>query len=458
MSGVFALDPKTLSFMMGTSNLMFALLATLYMRQSRTDNPALELWRWGRLAAGSGFFLNLASGIVPELVHPVLGNLLQVSGGGLDLAAYCLLLERRHRLRPLAILVAVSLVLLAGVGLALDGQGPRLLLFSAIGVLLYGLMAALLWRAGRHDRLLKLIAFIDALMALTLLARLAKGLALAPLVRFDTDWLTQALYLMVLLTVMINGFGFLLLAKQKDDRELLRAFGELAQADEDRRRFLAEVSHEFRTPLASIKASLDSLRFLRADITPEVARRLDDIRLSARRLIRVSDGLLNLERLEHPSGPMHRVELDLTALLREVVDLYPPEIGAKAELPEASVPLWGDPLQLRIAVRNLIDNAVEHNSPESGAPVLSLVRAETWLEIRVADQGTGIPDQDKAQLFSRFYNRRGEFARGLGLAIVQRVAQQHGGELLVRDNRPQGTLMVLRLPADRSKLSPTESF
>lgn len=75
---MFALDPKTLSFMVGTSNLMFALLATLYMRQSRTDNPALELWRWGRLAAGSGFFLNLASGAVPELVHPVLGNLLQV--------------------------------------------------------------------------------------------------------------------------------------------------------------------------------------------------------------------------------------------------------------------------------------------------------------------------------------------------------------------------------------------
>jgi signal transduction histidine kinase len=455
---VFALDPKTLSFMMGTSNLMFALLATLYMWQSRTDNPALELWRWGRLAAGSGFFLNLASGAVPELVHPVLGNLLQVSAGGLDLAAYCLLLEHRRWQRPLAVLVAVSLLLLAGIGLALDGQGPRLLLFSAIGVLLYGLMAGLLWRASRHDWLLKLIAFIDALMALALLARLAKGLTLAPLVRFDTDWLTQALYLMVLLTVMINGFGFLLLAKQKDDRALLRAFGELAQADEDRRQFLAEVSHEFRTPLASIKASLDSLRFLRAGIVPEVARRLDDIQLSARRLIRVSDGLLNLERLEHPTGSMHRVQLDLTALLREVVALYPPEIGTKAELPEASVPLWGDPLQLRIAVQNLIDNAIEHSASESGAPVLSLVFTDIWLEIRVSDLGTGISDQDRAAILNPFYSRRGEFARGLGLAIVQRVAQQHGGELLIRDNRPQGTLMVLWLPADRAKLSPTESF
>jgi signal transduction histidine kinase len=196
-------------------------------------------------------------------------------------------------------------------------------------------------------------------------------------VRFDTDWLTQALYLMVLLTVMINGFGFLLLAKQKDDRALLRAFGELAQADEDRRQFLAEVSHEFRTPLASIKASLDSLRFLRAGIVPEVARRLDDIQLSALRLIRVSDGLLNLERLERPTGSMHRVQLDLTSLLREVVALYPPEIGTKAELPEASVPLWGDPLQLRIAVQNLIDNAIEHSASESGAPVLSLVLVDT---------------------------------------------------------------------------------
>lgn len=455
---MFALDPKTLSFMVGTSNLVFALLATLYMWQSRTDNPALELWRWGRLAAGSGFFLNLASGVVPELVHPVLGNLLQVSGAGLDLTAYCLLLERRRWQRPLAILVAVSLLLLAGVSLTLDGQGPRLLLFSAIGVLLYGLMAGLLWRASRHDWLLKLIAFIDALMALALLARLTRGLILAPLVRFDTDWLTQGLYLLVLLTVTINGFGFLLLAKQKDDQALLRAFGELAQADEDRRQFLAEVSHEFRTPLASIKASLDSLRFLRAGIAPEIAQRLDDIQLSAQRLIRVSDGLLNLERLEHPSCPRHRVQLDLAALLRDVLDLYPPEIAAKAELPETPVSLWGDPLQLRIAVQNLIDNAIEHSESESGSPVLSLVRAETGPEIRVADRGCGIPDQDKVHIFSRFYNRRGDFARGLGLAIVQRVAQQHGGELLIRDNPPQGSLMVLRLPAACSNLSARERF
>ena len=455
---MFALDPKTLSFMVGTSNLVFALLASLYMWQSRTDNPALELWRWGRLAAGSGFFLNLASGAVPALVPPVLGNLLQVLGAGLDLAAYCLLLERRRWQRPLAILIAVSLLLLAGVGLTLDGQGPRLLLFSAIGVLLYGLMAGLLWHASRQDWLLKLIGTIDAFMALVLLARLARGLTLAPLVRFDTDWLTQVLYLMVLLTVTINGFGFLLLAKQKDDRELLRAFGELTQADEDRRQFLAEVSHEFRTPVASIKASLDSLRFLRAGIAPEVARRLDDIRLSAQRLIRVSDGLLNLERLEHPSGPSHRIRLDPAALLREVIDLYPPEIGAAAEWPDISVSLWGDPLQLRLAIQNLIDNAIEHSESESGAPVLSLVFAEPWLEIHVADRGCGIPDQEKAHIFSRFYNRRGEFARGLGLAIVQRVAQQHGGDLLIRDNRPQGTLMVLRLPADHSKLSSTERF
>jgi signal transduction histidine kinase len=150
--------------------------------------------------------------------------------------------------------------------------------------------------------------------------------------------------------------------------------------------------------------------------------------------------------------------LDLTALLREVVALYPPEIGTRAELPEASVPLWGDPLQLRIAVQNLIDNAIEHSASASGAPVLSLVFTDIWLEIRVADLGTGISAQDRAAILNPFYSRRGEFARGLGLAIVQRVAQQHGGELLIRDNRPQGTLMVLRLPVDRAKLSPTESF
>lgn len=457
---MFALDPKTLSFMVGTSNLLFALLATLYMRQSRTDNPALELWRWACLIVGVGFFLNLASGIFPDRMPAFIGNLLQVLGAGLTLAAYARLLERYRWLRPLIILIAVCFVLLSSVSLTFDTQGPRLLVFSATIGLSYGLMAWLLLRADERDWLRTLIGAIDGLMALVMSVRVLKGLALAPLVRFDTDLLTQLLYLMLLLTVTINGFGFLLLAKQKDDRALLHAFGELAQADEDRRRFLAEVSHEFRTPLASIKASLDSLRFLQAGLAPDIVRRLDDIRLSTRRLIRVSEGLLSLERLERPAGPEHWVELDLAALLREVLDLYPPEIAATAELPETPVSLWGDPLQLRIAVQNLIDNAIEHTPPASGVPVLALVSTESGLEIRVADRGPGLSERDKARMFSPFYNARGEFARGLGLTIVQRIAHRHGGELHALDNQPRGACMVLRLPqtAERPKLSSSERF
>jgi len=443
---MFALDPKTLAFMVGTSNLLFALLATLYMRQSRTDNPALEFWRWGCLIVGIGYFLNLAGAVSPVRVPAFLGNLFQVLGAGLTLAAYARLLERRGWRRPLIILIAVCCVLLLSVSLNFAEQGPRLLVFSATIGLAYGIMAWLLLRANERDWLRALIGAIDALMALVMAARVVKGLALGPLVRFDTDPLTQLLYLMLLLTVTINGFGFLLLAKQKDDRALLRAFGELAQADEDRRRFLAEVSHEFRTPLASIKASLDSLRFLQAGLRPEILQRLEDIRLSTRRLIRVSEGLLSLERLERPASPEHWVELDPLALLRELLDLYPPEIAAAARLPETAGPLWGDPLQLRIAIQNLLDNAIEHTPPASGVPVLALVCTDGGLEICVADRGPGLSGHDKARMFSPFYNAKGEFARGLGLAIVQRVAQRHGGELRVRDNLPRGTCMVLCLP------------
>ena len=442
------LDPKTLSFVVGLGNIVFALMATLYIAKTRTSHPALETWRWGRLLAGCGFLTNLASGRWPDLIPPGLGNLLQTFAVTFDIAAYCLLLDRKGWRRPLAALLVASVGLQLLIGLAGGSHSQLLLAFSLLGVVFYGTLATLLYRASSGDWLLKLIASVDLLMALVLLLRVGKALAFSPLVRFDGDWLTLLLYLTLYLVVTINGFGFLLLAKQNDDRSLYQALDELALVDEQRFEFLAQASHEFRTPAAVIKASLDSLRFLPDEMSPALRQRLDNIRRATQRLTDLSNTLLTHERLRNQSMLFQPVELDLIAALHQALSLYPVEAGIVCQLPAGTLPLFADPVQLRIAVQNLLDNALEHNSRESG-PVSIALHAETkYLEIAVADTGKGISDDKKATLFTRFAGEDG-FTRGVGLSIVQRIARNHGGEALVRDNQPCGTVMKLRLPRNR---------
>lgn len=443
---MLALDPKTLSLVVGLGNLVFALLATLYIARTRTGNPALETWRWGRLLAGCGFLANLASSAEPGLVPAVLGNILQTLGGTFDIAAYCLLLERRNWRRPLALLAGTTITALLLVAAFSEGQHLRLLVFSLAGVVFYGVMSVLLLRASRDDWLLRLIGLIDLLMASVLLLRVARGLAFSPVVRFDSDLVTLLLYLTLYLVVTVSGFGFLLLVKQKDDRELQRALEELAQADENRRHFLSTASHEFRTPAALIKTSLDSLRFVSDPIPPEVARRLDNIRLASTRLIELANTLLTHDRLSQQAMHFEPAPVELCALIHDALRPYPPESAIETVLPETPVTVPADAAQLRIAVQNLIDNALEHNPPGSGAVVVSLEAGANAVEIRVADHGSGIPDSEKPDIFRRFHNLRGELTRGIGLSIVHNVARNHGGEALVRDNHPRGTIMVLRLP------------
>ena len=438
------LDPKTLSFAAGLANLLFALLATLYIANSRSGNPALEIWRWGRLVAGCAFLLNLASSTLP--IPPILGNLVHTVSGILNIAAYCLLLERRNWRTPLAMLGVGSIALLLLIQLPGGSKSLHLLVFSGLAALFHLVLATLLLRASQQNWLTRLIGYVDLGLVVVLMLRVGKGLAVGPLVRFDTDLITLLLYLTVFVVAMINGFGFLLLVKQKDDRALYRALDELEQAEQTRLEFMTQAAHEFRTPAALIKASLDSLRFVQQELPPAVTRRLDNIRLATQRLNDLSNTLLTHDRLNNHSMLFQPQAVDLVEQLREALKLYPAEARLIAELPAEALPTEADPAQLRIAVQNLIDNALEHNPPDSGPVRVFVQIASDWVDICVADCGSGIADHDKPEIFKRFYNPGGHFTRGVGLSIVHKIARNHGGDALVRDNSPRGTVMVLRLP------------
>ncbi len=227
---------------------------------------------------------------------------------------------------------------------------------------------------------------------------------------------------------------------------------QLCNSESERRFLLTMASHEFRTPAAMIKASLDSLRFMQHDLPAEVEKRLDHIRLAAARLNDLSNTLITHERIIQQS-PVIMENVDVQALLSQVLAIYPAEAGIELALTDHTVTLPADPVELRVAIQNLIDNALAHN-PLGDAPVRVFLRpAGKYIDICIADGGVGIPDSEKDRVFEPYYNLSGQFARGIGLAIVRSIACKHSGRVHAEDNKPSGTIMVLSLPLNQESLA-----
>lgn len=245
-------------------------------------------------------------------------------------------------------------------------------------------------------------------------------------------------------------------------QSLSAALRDVQQAEAGQRQLLSMASHEFRTPAAMIKASLDSLAFLQHHIAPEVATRLANMRLASARLLELTNNLINQDRLLDLAlkPTLHPVELG--PLVSKVLGHYPEPLHSV--LPSEPVRAHADATLLSIALHNLIDNALRHGhhahtGSDPGLPcvTVSLCAAAGWVELQVADEGPGIAEPEKQKVFERFHtlsSRRHSAAQGgsaqpasgLGLAIVQSIAHAHSGQALVRDNHPRGAVLVMRWP------------
>jgi signal transduction histidine kinase len=210
------------------------------------------------------------------------------------------------------------------------------------------------------------------------------------------------------------------------------------------RRFLADASHELRTPIAALQASVETLlreqpeRPERDELEAAVAR-------DSERLGRLVNDLLGLARLEaHPT----RTQVDLAAIARPVVEeahLRAPR--AKLELDtDDDTAVSGDPDALERVFRNLMDNALAAIAPDGRIDV-QLARRNGYVLARVADDGPGVPETERERIFERFVRLDpGKPGHGLGLAIARRIAQQHDGDLTC-DDVEAGASFTLRLPA-----------
>lgn len=232
----------------------------------------------------------------------------------------------------------------------------------------------------------------------------------------------------------------------------------LEQALQRERRFVDEASHELRTPLANLRIEVD-LALRRARSSEELEAALRSAADETERLARLAEDLLVLARADRGRVPLRREEVDVAELVGGEVDAFAARARQAGVAIEARVPTGlrssVDPLRMRQAVGNLLDNAVR-STPPQGTVTIEVGHADGFLSLEVRDTGEGFPAAFLRNAFEPFARPDAPRSRpdrdagsGLGLAIVRAVAEAHGGTAEAA-NRPDGGAAVrLRIPDAR---------
>ncbi len=238
---------------------------------------------------------------------------------------------------------------------------------------------------------------------------------------------------------------------------MLHDVSELRKLESIRREFVANVSHELKTPITSIKGYIETLLLDGESLSSDHLKFLGIVSAQSNRLVEIIDDLLVLSRIEQGSEIEYEtVSVGIVvnaamSICQEQADER--EIRVKATISDG-LTLSGNSRLLEQALANLLDNAIKYSSPDStvrieAEEIIDERRAEVIL--RVSDQGAGIAEKHLPRLFERFYRtdnarNRGVGGSGLGLAIVKHIALVHGGQIEVSSVFGEGSVFTLRLP------------
>lgn len=226
----------------------------------------------------------------------------------------------------------------------------------------------------------------------------------------------------------------------------------LGSALSTQRRFMADASHELRTPVSIMRTAADVTLSRSGRNEGEYREALAAVSQQASRLTRLVDDMLVLARADGGGYPMTLTRVDLTALVTDCVRELRPRAVDKAISVRTSleaVTLNGDDTLLRRMFANLLGNALAY-TPSGGSVDVSLAKGGEGVVLRVADTGPGIPPEDRERIFERFVRldpARGAGGAGLGLAIARWVAEAHGGGVHIVSSGPGGSIFTANLPA-----------
>jgi PAS domain S-box-containing protein len=241
--------------------------------------------------------------------------------------------------------------------------------------------------------------------------------------------------------------------RKKAEAELLRSLAREKELSALKSSFVSMVSHEFRTPLGIILSSAEILDDYLEQLPPEDRKaQLDSIRKNTRRMAELMEEVLVLSRFDAGKMDCKPCPLDLAVLLRRIVDellsitnrVCPIELSIPFGSNEAKV----DERLLRHILTNLISNAVKY-SPAGEPVALIAAQAGRELVLRIEDRGIGIPEEDRQWLFNAFHRCRNVGDRpgtGLGLVIVKKCVELHGGKITITSKVNQGTTITVILP------------
>lgn len=228
----------------------------------------------------------------------------------------------------------------------------------------------------------------------------------------------------------------------------------VAETEKLRSALLSSVSHDLRSPLAAMIGSADTLKYY-GEQMPESDRHelLDTIHIEGERLDRYIQNLLDMTRLGHQGLTLSRAWIGVDELIgsaTERLKRYQPHVSINTSFAEELPALYVHPALIEQAIFNVLENAAKF-SPDNVPIEVNIQLVESYLQIEIEDQGVGIPEDEREQIFDMFYTMqrgdRGKTGTGLGLSIVKAIIGAHMGSIeALSGKHSQGTLIRIRLP------------
>lgn len=236
-----------------------------------------------------------------------------------------------------------------------------------------------------------------------------------------------------------------------------RSLVPIQESVERQQEFLANASHELRTPIAVIKTNLEVVKSAPSEPVENQLTWLNNAYGEAQRMQNIVEDLMFLAKADSGDIHHHFAPFDLGFMIREVTERFVPlaaegGLSLRSEVPAEELMVCGDEQQLSQVLVILIDNAIKYTEP--GGRVTVTGRSDAGgVEILVADTGLGIPPEEQEKIFRRFYRvdkarSRAQGGTGLGLSIAAYIVKRHGGKIDVYSREGEGTQMRVCLPPD----------